>query len=104
MKTIKDAMIELITKSSEFGENFIFEKLQDYMNFEDNKATWINNIRLRMIENKEAREQGIEQNKEEVLGLIDEWADKNEGIMSWQEGVYNIGVKDIKELKKRINR
>ena len=41
---------------------------------------------------------------EDVLGLIDEWADKNEGIMSWQEGVYNIGVKDIKELKKRINR
>lgn len=62
---IKKAMIDLIKKSSEFEENFIFERLQDYMDFSNGEATWKSNVRLRMLENKEVKEKAEKEKQEQ---------------------------------------
>lgn len=72
-ETIKKLMINLINKSSEVEESFIFERLQNYIDFSDSKnPKWINNVRLRMLEIHEAINFERERVKKEVIELLKE--------------------------------
>ena len=107
---IKDAMIDLINKTAEFKESFVFEQLQDYMDFSEGKATWTSNVRLRMLEIHEAREETAKQMQESFIEMIEKinefkWLHNNflkrqsKGCMD--EEAFCFTLKEIKERLKQ---
>lgn len=96
LKTLKDAMVELIKKSAEFEESFIFEKLQDYMDFSNGKATWTSNVRLRMLEISEAIENEKQRQKEKAIKWVKDYYEKNGTIPDMWKEFHNITEEDLK--------
>ncbi len=100
LKTLKDAMINLIHKSVEFEESFVFERLQDYMDFSDGKATWTSNVRIRMLEIHEAIENEKFEQKRKIIDSLkeaDSWEnDFRIGAFRFAEDFFNILKEDLK--------
>lgn len=94
LKTLKDTMIELIKKSAEFNECFIFETLQDYMDLSDpSNPKWISNVRLRMWEISEAVD--IERNRQRQKAI--KWLKSREPCneLDWIK-FFNITEEELK--------
>ena len=95
LKTLKDAMINLIKKSAEFEESFIFERLQEYMDLSDpTNPKWNSNVRIRMVEIHEAVKFEKQKQKAEAIKIAKV---QNEflGLADWLE-FFNITKEDLK--------
>lgn len=83
---LKEAMINLIKKSFELKENFVFEKLQEYMDLSDPlNPKWTENVRIRMLEIHEAREDARKEERKRIKEIIEEKEKKYEGLEELQE-------------------
>jgi len=69
---MKNAILTLIKNSAKDMDNFVFEKLQDFMVFKDGIANWTQNVKFRMIENNEAYENGYRKAKQEFNKKVGE--------------------------------
>jgi len=108
LKTLKNAMIELINKSVEFEESFVFEKLQGYMDLSDtSNPKWVSNVRIRMLEIHEAIENEKQRQRQAAIkhwkqlnedreGQLGSDAAYTDGQMEWIELFFDLTREDFK--------
>lgn len=91
-------MICLIKETANMENSFIFERLQDFMEFKDGKATWTNNVKLRMLELDEAKLEGYK------LGLKDKEEEFEKFIEKLKEEINNLYGCPKKKVMEIIDR
>jgi biotin-(acetyl-CoA carboxylase) ligase len=101
---LKEVIINLINQSSRFRENFIFEEMQGYMNLSDpTNPKWNENVRLRMIENNEAFQEGSKQTLKDELEFLIKLNDNTSFDQMTEDFDASFEVpKRIEQIKKQL--
>lgn len=94
---LKENVLELINKSSEFKETFVFEQIQGYIEKkEDGTLIWKEPVRMRMLQIQEAIQLTRQATIKKVFEVIDELTKIG------SDGIIRVCYINSNELKQKL--